>query len=64
MKFDSLIKQENIQYFVSIWAIDFKQFGPIEMCNLELKLYYYIIFFKDIEKTETRIKQKIANSAL
>lgn len=44
MKFDSLIKQEKIQYFVSLSAIEFKQFGPTEISNLELKsaLLYHI----------------------
>lgn len=44
MKFDDLNKQENVQYSVAMWAVEFKQFGPTAINNVEVKsvLLYHI----------------------
>lgn len=38
MKFDNLTNsQENVQYLISIWAIELEQFSPTDISNLELE---------------------------
>lgn len=37
MKFDDRNKQENVQHYVAMWAVEFKQFGPAAINNLEVK---------------------------